>query len=73
MIEEQGQEASRAGGRLVSQKSCVECQESSSLGVSNSASSLGNSGRTGKCPVTSGFSRKEIWSLVRSEQSLANE
>lgn len=73
MIEEEGQEVLQAEGRLPSRKSCVECQESSRQDGSNFAFSLGNSDRIGRCLVTSGFSRKDIRSLVMSEQSLANE
>lgn len=73
MIEEEGQEVLRAGDRLASQKSCVECQEKSRLDGSNFAFSLGSLGRIERCPVTSSFLKKDIWSLVRSEQSLANE
>ena len=55
------------------QNSCVECQETSRLDGWNFASSLGRLGRIGRCPVTSGFSKKDRRNLVRSEQSLAND
>ena len=72
-IEVEGQEVLQAGGRLPSRKSCVECQESLRRESSKFVFSLGSSGRIGRCPVTSGLSKKDIWSLARTELFLATE